>query len=531
VRSWATTGLNRRLAGVFAVAAVVGVVATVLIGATFVRLLDARERLVDDIDSAGFVARDWFASMVNQETGLRGYALTGEDDFLLPYQDGQLASDTLVAQLADLLSADPDHLALTERLAAAADRWRATAADPLIDQVARDGPGSVTEGQLLAGKAVFDEVRVRYGEEIASLDVARAGARQQLDDSTRALMVASVLAGAVLVAGAVAIQLALRRWVLAPIDELRGHAREVASGHLGQPIVVDGPPDLRSLADDVEAMRERILADLEAVEASRIALEHQAADLQRSNRDLEQFAYVASHDLQEPLRKVTGFCQLLQRRYHGQLDEGADQYIDFAVDGAKRMQRLIDDLLVFSRVGRTGDRIEPVPMGEVVAEARRRLDTALDDAGATLVAGPLPTVVGDRAQLTSLVQNLVGNAVKFRGEAPPVIELTAAHTDEGWQFRCHDNGIGIEPQYAERVFVIFQRLHGRDQYEGTGIGLALCRKIVEFHGGRIWVEPAAPEGGTTIRWTIPDRAPGAVDAAAGRAELGSGAAGPVGSAP
>jgi PAS domain S-box-containing protein len=240
-----------------------------------------------------------------------------------------------------------------------------------------------------------------------------------------------------------------------------------------------------------------------------------AAELERSNAELEQFAYVASHDLQEPLRMVASYMQLLAKDYAGRLDEEADEYIAFAVDGAKRMQRLIDDLLAFSRVGTRGRQFGPVNCNDVLEDVLRSLKLAIEESGAAVTYEKLPTILGDRGQIHQLLQNLIANAIKFCGEDPPVIRVAAAHQrvgegeeGPGWLFAVRDNGIGIDPQYAERIFVIFQRLHSRAQYSGTGIGLAICKKIVERHGGRIWVESAG-SGGATFYFRLPDRPPGA----------------------
>jgi light-regulated signal transduction histidine kinase (bacteriophytochrome) len=231
----------------------------------------------------------------------------------------------------------------------------------------------------------------------------------------------------------------------------------------------------------------------------------QGAELARSNDDLQQFAYVASHDLSEPLRKVANFCQLLERQYGPELDDRAQQYIDFAVDGAKRMQRLITDLLALSRVGRTTEEFVAVDLDDALDEALANLAARIDETGAKVERQTkLPIVQGDLSLLTSLFENLVGNAVKYRREdVQPIVRIRAEEDAGSWSITVRDNGIGIDPQYSERIFVVFQRLHLRDKYGGTGIGLALCRKIVEFHGGRIWLGDVESEPGATFRFTIP----------------------------
>lgn len=228
------------------------------------------------------------------------------------------------------------------------------------------------------------------------------------------------------------------------------------------------------------------------------------ADLARSNRDLAQFAYVASHDLQEPLRMVSSFTQLLAKRYSGKLDEEADEFISYAVDGASWMQGLINDLLAYSRGGTRGKPLAPAAIDAVLDRALGNLQKTVEETAAEIVRDPLPTVLGDDAQLVQLFQNLLSNAMKFRGERVPRIKIRAERTSTGkeWIFSIQDNGIGIDPQYAEQVFVIFQRLHTRTEYPGTGIGLAICKKIVERHGGRIWVE-SEPGQGTTFFFALP----------------------------
>jgi len=231
-------------------------------------------------------------------------------------------------------------------------------------------------------------------------------------------------------------------------------------------------------------------------------LAHYAEDLKRSNAELEEFAYVASHDLQEPLRMVASFTQLLSKRYQGKLDQDADEFIGFAVDGATRMQQLIQDLLAYSRVGTRGKPLVSTDCNVILDLARTNLHKALEESRAEVTSGPLPTVLGDEVQLVQLFQNLLANALKFRGKAPPVIRLSAQGDNGDWRFAVQDNGIGIAPAHQDRIFKIFQRLHRRSEYPGTGIGLAICKKIVERHGGRLWVE--SEEGrGATFFFTIP----------------------------
>jgi PAS domain S-box-containing protein len=229
-------------------------------------------------------------------------------------------------------------------------------------------------------------------------------------------------------------------------------------------------------------------------------------ELARSNRDLEQFAYVASHDLQEPLRAVAGSLQLLQHRYKGQIDARADEFIGHAVDGAARMQALIEDLLTYSRVGRSDDARAPTDCGQILDQALKSLGVVIEETGARVKRAALPVVMAFPTQLTLLFQNLVGNAIKFRHrERPALIEIGARRQGDAWHIWVKDNGIGIEPQYFERIFLVFQRLHTRAEYPGTGIGLALCKRIVEQHGGRIWVE-SEPDMGATFFFTLQAKA-------------------------
>ena len=231
------------------------------------------------------------------------------------------------------------------------------------------------------------------------------------------------------------------------------------------------------------------------------ALRQRTEDLQRSNAELEHFTYVASHDLQEPLRMVTNYLQLLARRYHGVLDTDADEFITFAVDGATRLKRLINDLLAYSRIGTRGKPFEPTDSEKVFRWVMTNLEPKLKETDATVTHDPLPVILADDNQLAQVFQQLLSNALKFRKTEPPRIHVAAERREGRWLFAVRDNGIGIDPAYADRIFVIFQRLHKREDYPGTGIGLAICKKAVERHGGRIWTDPH-PEG-ATFCFTMP----------------------------
>jgi PAS domain S-box-containing protein len=288
--------------------------------------------------------------------------------------------------------------------------------------------------------------------------------------------------------------------------------REGMVAFAGYPLLVDGKLigvlalfSRHALPEDTSSVLGTI-ADLVAQGIVRrrteLELEQRLADLARSNADLEQFAYVASHDLQEPLRMVASYNQLLARRYKGKLDADADEFIGYTVEGVTRMQRLINDLLAYSRVGRRDTELAPVDLEKVLATVTCNLERAAAEAGAEITHDPLPEVMADEGQMVQLMQNLIGNSIKFRGEAPPRIHVGARRDPRGVTISIQDNGIGIEPQFFERIFVIFQRLNPREHYPGTGIGLAICKKIVERHGGRIWVE-SRPGEGATISFRIP----------------------------
>lgn len=249
------------------------------------------------------------------------------------------------------------------------------------------------------------------------------------------------------------------------------------------------------------AFNESLQKEIEERKQTQLALKHNVQELARSNAELEQFAYVSSHDLQEPLRMVASYTQLLEKRYSDKFDEKGLLFMHYIVDGAKRMQQLIDDLLMFSRVGTRGKELQPISVENVLRTALLNLRPAIEESGAHITYDPLPQVMGDATQLTQVLQNLISNAIKFHTEQSPRIHIGVSKKNNYWQFAVQDNGIGIEQEHFERIFVIFQRLHGRTDYPGSGIGLAICKKIVDRHGGQIWVE-STPGKGTTFYFTL-----------------------------
>ncbi len=493
--------LGRIIATGMLAVAVVLVAAIVVAAIALNNLGSDRNRVVNTLDPAAFHGSQLYAAMVNQETGLRGYLLSGQSSFLDPYTTGVAQQRTQVKTLLPLLVSLPAARADLATALRQIEYWRSTYARPAIAQVAAAGK-PIPGGNIATGKADFDRIRGPMGSFQAYLSAQHRQAVSQLQASAGVLDVTGIVSAVALILVLVALGIALRAAAIRPLTRLAGDARQVASGDFDHDVDPSGPREVHTLAVDVNEMRQRILRELSAVRAGHAALEARARDLERSNAELEQFAYVASHDLQEPLRKVASFCQLLQRRYIGQLDARADQYIEFAVDGAKRMQALIDDLLAFSRVGRAERAPTLVSCAKALSQARVNLTSEIKKSGAVIEATDLPAVNAEFTLLTSLFQNLISNAIKFRGEQPPVVWITASRRDDDWLFSVADNGIGIEPEFADRIFVIFQRLHDRTQYAGTGIGLSMCRKIVEHYGGRIWLDTEYDEG-AKFNFTLP----------------------------
>jgi signal transduction histidine kinase len=502
------------LGSVFGVIAAVVVVLAILIVSALVRLDHASTDRVERYGPAALAAETLSKAYSDQETGLRGFTATGRDSFLEPYTNGRVAEEKQVRELRTLLAGRPELLKRLNEVESAAEVWRTTIAEPAIAQAKAQGAITSSDADVEAGKRAFDAIRAALADLQRPVATSRDAASKTLDHSLYLLRVVLLVSLILLLLLGVLTWVALRRWVTDPLATFGTEVVAVEGGDLTHEVnMSDAPAEIRLLAEQVDRMRLRILEEFTLAEQARddalrarSVVEEQAEDLLRSNTELEQFAYVASHDLQEPLRKVASFCQLLERRYKGQLDERGEQYIEFAVDGAKRMQQLINDLLAFSRVGRLASDFIPVDLGVALAQAQRQLATVLDETHAVVTHDDLPTVNGEGTLLVQLFQNLVGNAVKFHGDEPPRVHIGVRATGDTWELSCSDNGIGIEEQYADKIFVIFQRLHARDAYGGTGIGLAMCKKIVEYHGGRIWLDNPG-DGGAVFRWTVPMMSP------------------------
>jgi signal transduction histidine kinase len=507
-RTWT---LRRRVA---ALCVTVGVLLAALGVVAAVTAADSNDRIDTLVNRTGpmrSASESLDVAVVDQETGILGFAISGREDNLRPYYDGLAAQDRLIAQIGQLVGADGDAQirAALQDVQRRADEWRAAVAIPVISAVRTQGPDA---GQALveaAGTSRFDALRSSVATLQQEIQVVRRESVEAARKTGNTLVAIEIAAAAIIILAGAGLLLLLDRLVSQPVVELAEQVRAVADGDYEKRITSRGSPELAALADDVDGMRRQIAAELREVRDARAQVEWineqlkiQADELTRSNRDLEQFAYVASHDLQEPLRKVASFCQLLQRRYAGQLDERADQYIAFAVDGAQRMQRLINDLLAFSRIGRLTTGFTDVDLNRVLDDVTSQLEARNEDDGEIVWSG-LPTVEGEEPLLTTLFVNLIGNSLKFRRpDVPPVIRITAERDGKEWRITVRDNGIGIEAEFADKVFVIFQRLHARDAYEGTGIGLAIVKKIVEYHGGRIWLDLDVDEG-TSINFTLP----------------------------
>ncbi len=442
-------------------------------------------------------------ALLNMETGVRGFLVTGEEPFLDPYDQGRANFATHLANTRELVATVPEQLVRLDELERLQQKWKDTLLQPAIER--RRSAQNLEEALATAGeranerKTAMDEMRNvirRIEDQENTLLTARGAQVQQRRHTFETILWGGGLFS-ILLTGALALFAART-------------AQQVATAKAS---LETSNAQLTRAKAEVEAENEQRRAAEEKLEAA-------VEDLKRSNAELEQFAYVASHDLQEPLRAVAGCVQVLQKRYGGKLDARADQFIEHAVDGAQRMQNLINDLLAYSRVGTHGKEFGAVSMDKTTDHALQNLSERISETGVEVTRDELPEVWGDGGQLELVLQNLVSNSLKFRGETQPQIhigyelrhvESAPDETTDGAPqmsvepqhvFSVRDNGLGIEPQYFERIFVMFQRLHTRTEFPGTGIGLAICKKIVERHGGTIGVQ-STPDEGATFWFSLP----------------------------
>jgi signal transduction histidine kinase len=410
------------------------------------------------------------ADLLSAEAGERGFILTGEVSFLDPYNDAVSRINGDVNTIRRVTSDNPVQQRALDRL----EPSIAERVDQLRYRVGlRKQEGMVTDANialLLPGKENMDMIRGQLAamreEENRLLNIRTQEASSSSRQTRNVIVTGEALAIAFLSIAGIVVGEEMAR---------RGRAEQ----------------EIRALNADLE----------QRVAERTVELDARAKDLARSNSELQQFAYVASHDLQEPLRMVASFTQLLGKRYKDRLDDDARDFINFAVDGATRMQTLISDLLNYSRVGTQGKPLVPTDSGVLFERVLDTLQLSIQESGGVITSDPLPMVMADPQQLGQLFQNLLTNAIKFHGEQPPRVRISAERDGGTWKFSFRDNGIGISQEHADRIFIIFQRLHTKTEYPGTGIGLAICKKIVERHGGRIWIEPS-PGGGTTFNFTI-----------------------------
>jgi signal transduction histidine kinase len=461
----------------------IGLVPVLLAGAAFwsrsqyrqsVRLVEHTREVLAAIDNVLILLTD-------AETDRRGFVLTGDPRYLAPIEAAAKDSQTLVAHLSDLTRDNP-----VQQENASALKRLVTERMDLLKETARasgsKGPEAVRAVERESGLAISAQLRQVTSRMIAEEE-------RLLAERQRAVASTDLELGATFTVGAIATILLLV-WAYRIVHRY-AEARDSAEAQL-----IEANRELEGHIAEVN----RLNRELEG------RVQERTASLQRSNDDLQQFAYAASHDLQEPLRTIASFVALLARRYQGKLDSEADKYIGFVIDGSKRMQVLINDLLLYSRAGTQALTVAPAKLNDVVRQAELALLERIRETEAQITVGDLPELEVDALKMSMVFQNLLSNGIKFRKPGQrPRIYVESENRDGEMRISVRDEGIGFEPQYAEKIFVIFQRLHGIGKYPGTGIGLALCKRIIESHGGRIWAE-SEPNQGAVIYFTLPQHA-------------------------
>ena len=485
---WLGLELSRKLDWVIALVLLPIVLVTASLGgiATSVR---QKTDVAAQYRNTAFAVYDLKIAMLNIETGYRGYALSGNSNFLEPYRLGLNDAESALQRLKEL-NIFAAQVASLERSVNTYERWVATN----LDQVksGQSLPSDLQQVLLEEGRQRFDDLRVNFESLSEQALSGFKATRLEITNGIGLLASLPWAAFALIVVGALVVRYGLRQLILDPIRKLERAAQALADGDGSIRLQIKSFDEMGKLSETFNQTAE--------------TLSKRTAELQRSNRDLEQFAYVASHDLQEPLRMVSSYTQLLGKRYAGKLDDRADMYIHYATDGANRMQVLIHDLLKYSRAGTRQAPLEPTRAADVVSDVLRSFELTISESGSSVTVGDLPEVLADRVQLTQVFQNLIGNALKFRREGIIHSVTISAEPDDSsgdamWRFTVRDNGIGIASEYFERIFVIFQRLHTRESFSGSGIGLAICQRLVERHGGQIWLE-SAPDEGSAFHFTL-----------------------------
>jgi signal transduction histidine kinase len=479
----------------------VGGVLAALLGAVFAVLVVA----VREQQSAGRLAlRSQQAigagsaletSLVNLENGVRGYVASGRERLLEPFRTARRTYPGHAQRLSRLVADEPRQQAAVRRITSGINDYVALWALPLVGLA--ENRREVAQSVLATGtgRERLDSLRAELATLFARERSVAAERERRADRRSDVAVVVGLLGMGLVALVALGMWLGLRRSILRPVERVATATRAVADGDLTVHVPADREDEIGTLARSFNDMTD-------ALNRSHTELDTRTRELERSNHDLEQYAQMASHDLQAPLATIDLYLRLIERRLPDASEEELLQLLAGVGGSTERMRSLVRDLLHLARVGRGEPRREPLDTGEVLDQALEDLAGPITDKGADVTSGPLPVVRGDRGQLSLLFQNLVGNAIKFSDAEAPRVRVTASVEGAHAQFAVRDNGIGIDPQHAERIFQPFQRLHGEDRYEGTGIGLAICQRIVSHHGGRIWAESAVGAG-STFRFTLP----------------------------
>ncbi len=434
-----------------------------------------------------------FSALKDAEAGQRGYVITGEKEYLGPYYKTTGDFNRSFSALRGLTRGNPRQQKSLDGIELAMRKKLATLKETIEIRRVQGYQAARRIVETGTGEKLMDDIRAKMS---AAWDTET---RLLKERSAAQGIAAQRLSEAILAGGVLSLSLLLAAFFSLKNEIVKRVQIEEELRRQQDGLEVRVEERTRDLADANAHLKKEIAMRERAEEDLRKSME----DLARSNKELDQFASVASHDLQSPLRTVMGFLELLSERYKGKLDEKADDYIARAVSSAKRMSVLIHDLYVYARIGTRGKPFSSVNMGTLLKVALDNLKETIDESEAMVSCDELPEVEGDDTQLIQLFQNLIGNAIKFRKKnTPPCIRITVKREQREWVFGVHDNGIGIEPRLFERVFVIFQRLHTSEEYPGTGLGLALCKKIVERHGGRIWIE-SRPGEDSNFYFTMP----------------------------